>query len=42
MLSTTSSSEEAAPRLAWRTQEPAGDGEAVLECVLREVCGYGV
>lgn len=28
--------------VAWRTQEPAGDGEAVLEDVLREICGYGV
>ena len=29
--------------VAWRTQEPAGgDGEAVLESVLREVCGYEV
>ncbi|HSS52339.1 MAG TPA: FAD-dependent monooxygenase, partial [Thermoanaerobaculia bacterium] len=28
--------------VAWRTREPAADGEAVLEGVLREVCGYEV
>lgn len=28
--------------VAWRTREPAGDGEAVLEGVLRGICGYEV